>query len=92
MDCIEDLAVLRTLGWDNLKGHDESNQKDVELPVSKLVPAHVRRPAPYVGLRSSGVTDIALWYELLGMLEVVGAVAGGVSVLTTLAIDVEINM
>lgn len=38
MDCIEDWAVLRTLGQDNLKVHDEPNQKDVELPVSKLAP------------------------------------------------------
>lgn len=40
----------------------------------------MRRLAPYVSLRSSGVTDVALCYELLGMLEVVGVVVGGISV------------
>jgi hypothetical protein len=52
----------------------------------------MHRPAPYVSLRSSGFTDIALWYELLGMLEVVRVVVGDVSVLTTLAIDIEMHM
>ena len=52
----------------------------------------MRRPALYVGLRSSGVADIALWYELLGMVEVVRVVVDGVSVVTTLAIDIEMHM
>ena len=52
----------------------------------------MHRSAPYVSLRSSGVTDIALWYGLLGMLEVVRVVVGGVSVLTTLAVEIEMHM
>lgn len=40
----------------------------------------MRKPAPHVSLRSSGVTNMALWYELLGVLEVVRVVVGGVSV------------
>ena len=38
VDCIEDWATPRILGQDNLKGHDEPNQKDAEFPVSRLVP------------------------------------------------------
>jgi hypothetical protein len=52
----------------------------------------MHRPAPYVSLRSGGVTDIALRYELLRMLEVVRVVVGGASVLTTLAIDIEMHI
>ena len=40
-------------------------------------------------LRSSGIADIALWHELLEMLEVVRVVVSSASVLTTLAIDIE---
>ena len=38
VDCTEDWATPRILGQDNLKGYDKPNQKDVEFPVSELVP------------------------------------------------------